>query len=44
MTDRYTGQIKCPYCNKWTEFYYASELMEFQTCDKCRKTFEIGLK
>jgi len=44
MTNRYMGTIKCPYCNKDTEFLYADEWAETQICDNCKKKFKMRLK
>lgn len=44
MGDRYSGMIKCPYCKKKTEFYYAlSSGITKNICEHCNKTFKIIL-
>lgn len=44
MTNRYTGLIKCPHCNKLTEYFYADEWGEGQICDKCKKEFKMEMR
>jgi len=44
MGDRIVGMIKCPYCEKETEFLYNSEWGLEQWCDNCNKKFIIEMK
>jgi len=44
MTDRYCGTLKCPHCNKDTNFFYADEWSETGICELCEKKYLIKLK
>lgn len=44
MGDRYTGMIKCPHCDKLTEYLFNDEWGTEQYCDECEKKFIMELK
>jgi hypothetical protein len=44
MGESYEGNIKCPYCDKETAFYYApSSGFDTDRCEKCGKEFRLTL-
>jgi len=45
MGDRYSFNIKCPYCKKETYVNcYNSEWGDSDVCEWCKKTFKIEMK
>lgn len=43
MGDRYSGLIKCPYCDKDTEYLFNDEWGQVQWCEWCGKRFIIEM-